>query len=76
MNIDYHRVTPSQKAEISSNHLVFIIALCQLWYVLDSLKRLKMGIQSTVEEVDFDNAEMAALTNSSIKDSAKSRWAG
>lgn len=38
-----------------------------------SLPRLKMGIQSTLEEVDFDNAEMAALNNSSIKDSAQSR---
>ena len=42
--------------------------------MLDCLKRLNMGIQSTLEEVDFDNTEMAALTKSS-QDSAKSRWA-
>ena len=37
------------------------------------LKRLKMGIQSTLEEVNFDNADMAALKNPS-QDAVKSRW--
>jgi len=37
-----------------------------------SLPRLHMGIQSTLEEVEFDNADMAGLNNSS-QDSAKSR---
>merc|ERR1719331_811701 len=36
------------------------------------LDRLNMGIQSTLEEVDFDNADMVAL-NKSSQDSAKSR---
>ena len=39
------------------------------------LKRLKMGIQSTLEEVNFDNADMAAIKNSS-QDAVKSRWDG
>ena len=64
----------THKAEIGSTQLVLINALFQLWFMLDSLKRLNMGIQSTLEEVDFDNTEMAALTKSS-QDSAKSRWA-
>ena len=42
--------------------------------MFDSLKRLKMGIQSTLEELDFDNADMAGLNDSS-QDSAKPRWA-
>ena len=62
------------KADIGSSQLIFINALYQLWFMLDSLKRLNMGIQSTLEEVDFDNTEMSALTKSS-QDSAKSRWA-
>ena len=35
--------------------------------------RLKMGVQSILEEVDFDNEELAAL-KSSKEDAAKSRW--
>ena len=43
--------------------------------MFDPLKRLKMGIQSTLEEVDFDKADnMASLSNSG-RESAKSRWA-
>ena len=35
--------------------------------------RLKMGVQSILEEVDFDNEELAAL-KSSKEGAAKSRW--
>ena len=35
--------------------------------------RLKMGVQSILEEVDFDNEELAAL-KSSKEGATKSRW--
>ena len=55
--------------------LVFFVHMCQknLRFINLALKRLKMGIQSTLEEVNFDNADMAAIKNSS-QDAVKSRW--
>ena len=53
----------------------FFVHMCQknLRFINLVLKRLKMGIQSTLEEVNFDNADMAALKNPS-QDAVKSRW--